>query len=74
MKRAWGVGEPPSDMAPAMHAEFEGEFDDCGAKGENLLSEAGERAMGLRAFDVDEQGLGKGQRQMRRLANERLGL
>lgn len=48
--------------------------DDHGAQKENILSDAGLRAMGMKAFDVEEAGLTEGQREMRRIANERLGL
>jgi hypothetical protein len=64
---------PPSDFAKYEHKELECEHDDHGARLENVLSEAGQRALGLAPFDVDEPGLTKGQREMRRLANEKLG-
>lgn len=54
--------------------EKEYEHEDHGARRENILSEDGERAMGFRSFDEDEDGLTDGQRKVRRLANARLGL
>lgn len=65
---------PPSDFAKYEHKELESEHEDHGAKSENILSEAGRRALGLAPFDVEAPGLTAGQRGMRRLANEKLGL
>ncbi|KPI34598.1 uncharacterized protein AB675_4940 [Cyphellophora attinorum] len=65
---------PPKDMAGYEHKEWEWESDgDFGAKRENLLSAEGERAMGFKRFEVEADGLSEGQREMRRMANERLG-
>lgn len=64
---------PPDDFRLYEHGELEKEHEDHGAKDENILSKEGRRALGLEAFDVDEEGLTEGQRNMRRMANERLG-
>ncbi|KAL4791604.1 hypothetical protein BDV19DRAFT_392949 [Aspergillus venezuelensis] len=55
-------------------AETEQDHEDHGAKKENILSDEGMKAMGFMAFDVDEEGITEGQREVRRLANKRLGL
>ncbi|KAF1977870.1 DUF1479-domain-containing protein [Bimuria novae-zelandiae CBS 107.79] len=51
----------------------EKEHEDHGARRENVLSEQGMRAIGLKGFDVEEEELSEGQREVRRLANARLG-
>ncbi|KAK8147898.1 hypothetical protein G3M48_000776 [Beauveria asiatica] len=64
----------PRDFAESPHLkELEAEHEDHGAKLENIWSEQGMRAMGLLPLDVDEQGLTEGQREVRRLANTKLG-
>lgn len=47
--------------------------EDCGAKKENILGDDGLRAMGFKAFDVQQAGLSEGQRLVRQMANEKLG-
>lgn len=64
---------PPRDFEKYEHGELEREHEDHGARPENVLSLAGKRALGLEPFDCDEEGLTRGQREMRRRANERLG-
>ena len=64
---------PPADFASYDNGEIEREHGDHGAKRENILSKAGMRAMGLEAFDEEEEGLSSGQREMRRMANRELG-
>jgi hypothetical protein len=64
---------PPSDFEKYEHGELENEHEDHGAKRVNVLSLEGLRALGLEPFDVNEEGLLPGQREMRRLANEKLG-
>lgn len=54
--------------------EREYEHEDHGARKENILCEAGLRAMGYAKFDEFEEGLDPGQKEMRQEANERLGL
>ncbi|KAH8896851.1 DUF1479-domain-containing protein [Thozetella sp. PMI_491] len=65
---------PPADFEKYEHGELEREHEDHGAKRENILSLEGLRALGFEPFDESEDGLTPGQREMRRLANERLGL
>lgn len=64
---------PPRDFEKYEHGELEKEHEDHGAKRENVLSLEGLRALGLEPFDEMEEGITTGQREMRRLANERLG-
>jgi hypothetical protein len=70
---SWNQVIPPKDFEKYEHGELEKDHQDHGAKRENLLSKEGMRAMGLEPFNTDEQGLTPGQRDMRRLANEKLG-
>ncbi|KAF2636398.1 DUF1479-domain-containing protein [Massarina eburnea CBS 473.64] len=53
---------------------FEKDHDDNGANLDNVWSDDGLRAIGLKGFDHDEEGLSDGQREVRRLANAKLGL
>lgn len=64
---------PPKDFEKYEHGELEREHEDHGAKRENILSLEGLRAMGLEPFDVNEEGLTPGQREVRKMANARLG-
>ena len=64
---------PPKDFEKYEHGELEKEHDDHGAKRENILSLEGLRAMGLEPFDVNEEGLTVGQREIRKMANAKLG-
>lgn len=68
-------GDVPADFARS-HGDYEREHqhDDCGARREHVLSDAGLEALGLKRFRDDEEGLLPGQREVRRLANELLGL
>ncbi|KAF7550281.1 hypothetical protein G7Z17_g5838 [Cylindrodendrum hubeiense] len=74
-RTAYEAGDVPVDFARS-HGSYEREFqhDDCGAKRENIWSDKGLRALGLKWFDEEEEGLTPGQREVRRLANEKLGL
>ena len=54
--------------------EQEYQHEDHGARKENIRCLDGMRAMGFAKFDVDEEGLTEGQRNMRAMANEKLGL
>lgn len=54
--------------------EREYEHDDHGARKENILCEAGMRAMGFTKFDEAEEGLTPGQREIRHKANVALSL
>lgn len=73
-REAFSKGDVPADFVRSHDGEKEFTHDDCGAKRENVLSEDGERALGLRAFDEDEMGLTEGQRDIRKLANITLQL
>lgn len=72
-RRAFLKGDVPPDFTRGHGGEREFEHKDCGAKRENVGSLEGERALGLKALDVDEGGLDPGQKEVRRLANEKLG-
>lgn len=61
-----------STFEDAHQREFEHE--DHGARKENILCDGGLRAMGYLKFDEYEEGLTTGQRNMRKMANEKLGL
>ncbi|OQE14703.1 hypothetical protein PENSTE_c033G03678 [Penicillium steckii] len=54
--------------------ERESQHEDHGANFDNILSESGFIALGLKRLDEDEEGLTEGQREVRRLANLTLGL
>lgn len=73
-KKAFLAADTPSDFHGLDKTETEKDHDDHGARVENILSQEGRRAMGFERFDVDEAGITEGQRKMRQLANERLGL
>ncbi|RSL69270.1 hypothetical protein CEP53_002300 [Fusarium sp. AF-6] len=75
-RAAFEAGDVPEDFARS-HGTYEREFqhgEDCGARRENVLSEDGLRALGLARLDEDGEGLSPGQREVRRLANEKLEL
>lgn len=72
-RAAFETGDLPADFS-RLEGEREAEHDDCGARRENVLSDAGLQALGLKRFDEDEEGLTPGQREVRRHANEVLGL
>jgi hypothetical protein len=65
--------QPPKDFEKYEHGELEVDHDDHGARRENVLSEAGLRGLGLAPFDENEEGITSGQREMRKLANQKLG-
>ncbi|KAL4738268.1 hypothetical protein BDV11DRAFT_171191 [Aspergillus similis] len=54
--------------------EREYQHEDHGARRENIWTEEGLRAMGLLRLDEEEQGLTAGQREVRKYANQVLGL
>lgn len=64
----------PRDFEKYEHGELEAGHEDHGARRENVLSEEGLRALGLAPFDENEKGITSGQREMRKLANVKLGL
>ncbi|KAF4337908.1 DUF1479 domain protein [Fusarium beomiforme] len=68
-------GDVPIDFTRS-HGTWEREYDheDCGAKVENILSKEGLQAMGLKKLDIEEEGLTQGQKEVRTMANEKLGL
>jgi hypothetical protein len=53
--------------------ELEKDHANHGARLENILSDGGLKAMGLKKLVVDEEGLTNGQREVRKLANVKLG-
>jgi hypothetical protein len=63
----------PKDFEKYEHGELEAEHDDTGARRDAVLSVEGLKALGLEPFDENEEGLSAGQREMRKLANQRLG-
>lgn len=73
MRRAFTQVETPKDFEKYEHGELEKDHADHGARRENILSKEGLRALGLEPFDANEEGITRGQREMRRLANEKLG-
>jgi L-arabinose isomerase len=75
VREAFLKADVPKDFSTFQDAyQREYEHEDHGAQRENVLSEAGLRALGLEKFDENAEGLTEGQRAVRRLANERLGL
>lgn len=54
--------------------DYECDHDDHGARKSNIISSRGMQAMGFEPFDVEEAGITAGQRQVRQMANEKLGL
>jgi hypothetical protein len=73
LRQAFLEAKPPKDFERYDNEEIENAHDDHGARKDNILSFEGRRAMGFEPFDVDEEGLTPGQRNMRILANEKLG-
>ncbi|KAL4812972.1 hypothetical protein BDW67DRAFT_169088 [Aspergillus spinulosporus] len=65
--------DPPRDFRDLV-TEKESEHADHGARMENILSEEGLMGMGFLRFDEEKEGLTEGQRTIRRMANEALGL
>ncbi|KAJ9634474.1 hypothetical protein H2204_006299 [Knufia peltigerae] len=74
-REAFLKGVPPRDFERLQEGyEVENQHEDCGARLENILCDDGLRAMGFLALDEDAEGLTEGQKRMRVLANEVLGL
>lgn len=73
MRDSFLAVRPPRDFEKYEHGELEREHEDNGAKKENVLSLEGLRALGLEPFDENEAGITAGQREMRKMANARLG-
>ncbi|KAF5630032.1 DUF1479 domain protein [Fusarium sp. NRRL 52700] len=71
---AFQKGDVPIDFTRS-HGTWEREYDheDCGAKVENILTKAGLQAMGLERLDTEEEGLTQGQKEVREMANRKLG-
>ncbi|KAI7767123.1 hypothetical protein LZL87_013178 [Fusarium oxysporum] len=74
-REAFQKGDVPIDFTRS-HGTWEREYDheDCGAKIENILTKAGLQAMGLERLDTEEENLTKGQKEVREMANTKLGL
>ncbi|KAI1014389.1 hypothetical protein LB504_012273 [Fusarium proliferatum] len=72
---AFQKGDVPIDFTRS-HGTWEREYDheDCGARVENILTKAGLQAMGLERLDTEEEGLTQGQKEVREMANAKLGL
>ncbi|KAF1999079.1 DUF1479-domain-containing protein [Amniculicola lignicola CBS 123094] len=74
VREAFEKAAPPRDFTSAkLVKEIETDHVDHGARRENIWSEDGLKAIGLKKLDVDEEGLTEGQREVRRLANVKLG-
>lgn len=73
MRRAFLSASVPRDFLKYEHGELEEEHEDSGARPKYVLSLAGRRALGLEPFDEQEEGITVGQREMRKLANDKLG-
>lgn len=67
-------GDIPVDFTRSHTGEREYKHEDCGARRENILSESGLQAMGFLRFNEDEDGLTEGQKEVRKLSNQALGL
>ncbi len=72
-RRSFLDAAPPRDFERYEHGELERDHGDHGARRENVLSPEGLRALGLEPFDAGEEGITEGQREMRKLANRKLG-
>ncbi|QGI86984.1 hypothetical protein CEK25_001940 [Fusarium fujikuroi] len=74
-REAFQKGDVPIDFTRS-HGTWEREYDheDCGARVENILTKAGLQAMGLERLDTEEEGLTQGQKEVREMANGKLGL
>ncbi|KAL4733204.1 hypothetical protein BDV11DRAFT_175917 [Aspergillus similis] len=73
VRAAFEAADPPRDFRDLV-TEKESEHAEHGARKENILSEEGLRGMGFSRFDEEAEGLSEGQRAIRRMANEALGL
>lgn len=73
-RAAFERADVPLDFTRSHKGEREYEHEDCGAKKENILSKPGLQAMGLVRFDEEEEGLTAGQKHVRQLSNQVLGL
>ncbi|KAL5385987.1 hypothetical protein DPSP01_004423 [Paraphaeosphaeria sporulosa] len=74
VRDAFSACDVPRDFSGSQ--SFNGnekEHADHGARRENILSNEGLRAIGLKPFDVEQAGLTEGQSAVRQLANEKLG-
>ncbi|KAF5602357.1 DUF1479 domain-containing protein [Fusarium pseudocircinatum] len=74
-RESFQKGDVPIDFTRS-HGTWEREYDheDCGARVENILTRAGLQAMGLERLDTEEEGLTQGQKEVREMANMKLGL
>ncbi|ETS81535.1 hypothetical protein PFICI_06537 [Pestalotiopsis fici W106-1] len=73
-RASFEAGDVPVDFTRSHKGEREYEHDDCGAKKEHVMCEAGLQALGLLQFDEYEEGITEGQKDVRKLANHMLGL
>lgn len=73
LREAFEREQPPRDFIKYEHGECESAHDEHGTRND-ILTDEGLSAMGYVAFDADPPGLTEGQRTIRRLANQRLGL
>lgn len=71
-RKAFLAGVPPPDMISKDREELEDKHEDRG-RPEDILTIEGKRIFGLEPFDVKEEGLTRGQRAIRQLANKALG-
>lgn len=71
-RKAFLAGVPPPDMISKDREETEDKHEDRG-RPDDILTVEGKRIFGLEPFDVKEEGLTRGQRAIRQLANEALG-
>ncbi|KUJ12421.1 DUF1479-domain-containing protein [Mollisia scopiformis] len=71
-RKAFIEGVPPPDMISRDGEELEKEHEDRGLA-KDILTLGGKRIFGLAPFDLTEDGITRGQIEVRRLANEALG-
>ncbi|CAK7201233.1 hypothetical protein SEUCBS139899_003936 [Sporothrix eucalyptigena] len=73
-RAAFAQAMPPPDFELSEYGrEQECDHADHGARQENVLCKEGLQALGLAPFDANAPGLTEGEREIRRLANEKLG-
>lgn len=72
-RQSFNQATPPVDFGAFLEEE-ENQHEDHGARKENILTSAGMKAMGFEPFNAEAEGLTDGQRAVRAMANERLGL
>ncbi|KAL4947401.1 hypothetical protein BDW69DRAFT_204434 [Aspergillus filifer] len=72
MRATFRAKEPPQDFFLDLGGPFgmEKKHKDTGAKEENILSLEGRRALGLKEFDVNQEGISEGARRVREMANK----